>query len=184
MKVRIEIGDITETEADCIVNAANPALARGAGVCGAIFAAAGEELDEYIRQNEWHGCPTGGAVITPAFGDLLDRGITKIIHTVGPDMRIVEELALGADLLMMAYASCIEKAIENEVKTIAFPAISTGIYGFDPQLAAQVAVSSAMACNDIEDAPSIVFVCFDQATADFYTKLMTIAQNFMEAQSE
>ncbi len=173
MEIQVTRGDITQADVEAIVNAANPGLHRGAGVCGAIFMAAGNDLDAYINENEWHGCPTGGAVITPSF-NLEPSGIKHIIHTVGPDMRVVDNLNLGAELLLMAYRESIALAIENGITSIAFPAISTGVYGFPPEIAAKIAMASAVPLHDIESPlEKVVFVAFDEKTEELLDGALT-----------
>jgi O-acetyl-ADP-ribose deacetylase (regulator of RNase III) len=152
-------GDITAEATDAIANAANPQLARGAGVCGAIFAAAGPGLAEACAA--LGGCATGEAVATPGF-ELPARWI---IHAVGPVWQ-------GGDrgepeLLASAYRRSLEVADGLGAASIAFPAISTGIYGYPLELATGVAVR---ACRDApaEHVELVRFVCFDGATLDAY----------------
>lgn len=169
MRIEIQQGDITQSNADCIVNAANPGLHAGAGVCGAIFAKAGLGLAEWIETHEWHGCHTGSAVITPAFGELYDNGITSIIHAVGPDMRVFTDLEFASELLFRTYQSIFELAEagladEHKIKHIAIPAISTGVYGFPIDKAAEIAVSSA-AASSLHFDFDISLVAFDEETA-------------------
>lgn len=159
---RIEVvqGDITRVPADVIVNAANSALAMGGGVCGAIFRAAGvAELNAACRAIG--ECATGHAVITPAFG----IGTAKfIVHAVGPVYSAYAPKE-AAELLRGAYASALEVAAENGCRSIAFPAISTGIYGYPLQEACSEAVS---VCG-VEGARlglAIKLVAFDDTTAN------------------
>jgi O-acetyl-ADP-ribose deacetylase len=133
-------GDITREAVDAIVNAANSGLARGGGVCGAIFSAAGPELDGACA--ELGGCPTGDAKATPGFR-LPARWI---IHAVGPVWH-------GGDsgepeLLASAYRRSLAVADEIGARSVAFPAISTGIYGFPIELAAPIALEHAHAAAD------------------------------------
>ncbi len=153
-------GDITRVPADAIVNAANSALAMGGGVCGAIFRAAGiAELTAACRAIG--GCATGNAVITPAFG----IGTAKfIVHAVGPVYaEYVPERA--AELLRGAYASALEVAAENGCSSIAFPAISTGIYGYPLREACAEAVS-VCAADGARLGLAIKLVAFDDTTAN------------------
>ena len=131
VRIQTTIGDLTEERTDAIVNAANSALERGGGVCGAIFAKAGPELDAYCAT--LGGCPTGAARLTPAFGIPI-RGI---IHAVGP--RYGTESGREAELLSSAWRSSLELADEAGFASVAFPSISTGIYGYPVEQAAQVA---------------------------------------------
>jgi O-acetyl-ADP-ribose deacetylase (regulator of RNase III) len=134
--IETTIGDLTEEEIDAIVNAANSALARGGGVCGAIFAKAGPELDRYCAS--LGGCPTGEARLTPAFG-LPQRGI---IHAVGPRWR---GGGCGeADLLASAWRSSLELADASGFRSVAFPSISTGIYGYPLDRAATVVAQALL----------------------------------------
>ena len=151
-------GDITREGVDAIVNAANSGLARGGGVCGAIFSAAGPELDGACA--ELGGCPTGDARATPGFR-LPARWI---IHAVGPVWH-------GGDsgepeLLASAYRRSLAVADEIGARTVAFPAISTGIYGYPLDAATEVAVRT---CRDAETSVDLIrFVAFDGRTLAAY----------------
>lgn len=126
--------DITTLDVDAIVNAANEHLAPGGGVCGAIHRAAGPDLAQACARIGF--CPTGSARITPGFG-LQAR---FVIHAVGPVWRGGSG---GEDALLAgAYRSSLDLAAQNDLETIAFPAISTGIFGFPPDRAADIAVST------------------------------------------
>jgi O-acetyl-ADP-ribose deacetylase (regulator of RNase III) len=163
MSCRIQVvqGDITRQEVDAIVNAANSSLLGGGGVDGAIHRAAGPRLVAECRL--LGGCKTGEAKATKG-----DRLPTKyVIHTVGPVWR-------GGDsdedrLLASCYRKSLEVANGLKVKSIAFPAISTGIYGFPKQRAARIAVNEVQKYSgDIE---VVFFVCFYSETADIYREL-------------
>lgn len=163
---RIEIfkGDITKLKVDAIVNAANSSLLGGGGVDGAIHRAAGPGLLEYCRK--LNGCPTGEAKITPGF----NLQAKYVIHTVGP----VWHGGSGNEekLLANCYRNSLKLAEENGVKTIAFPAISTGIYGFPSDKAAQIALANTkefLGKNNSID--KVTFVCFDEATYNIYEQL-------------
>ncbi|MEI7555368.1 macro domain-containing protein [Candidatus Chlorohelix sp.] len=130
-KLKIQHGDIVQAGTDAIVNAANSSLAGGGGVDGAIHDAAGRELYELTRP--FGGCPTGSAVITTA--GLIPLPTRYIIHAVGP---IYDEYS-GAEserLLASAYLKSLELAEKKQLKSVAFPSISTGIYGYPIQRAA------------------------------------------------
>ncbi len=152
------LGDITRESVDAIVNAANPALGRGGGVCGAIFAAAGPGLDEACAA--LGGCGTGDAKATPGFA-LPARWI---IHTVGPVWQGGDQGE--PDQLAAAYRRCLEVADELGARSIALPAISTGIYGYPLEGATDIAVAT------MSRTPSAVeqvrFVCFDDRTLAAY----------------
>ena len=136
--IKVKKTDITELDADVIVNAANERLSHGGGVCGAIFAKAGpDELAEAC--SEIGGCETGNAVITPGF----DLSAKYIIHAVGP---IWNGGGSGEpELLYNAYRQSLILAMENECHSIGFPVISSGIYGYPKEEAWEVAVK---ACSD------------------------------------
>lgn len=157
--IEVVQGDITRISADAIVNAANSALAMGGGVCGAIFRAAGmAELTAACRAIG--GCATGSAVITPAFG------ITNaqfIVHAVGPIYADYDPKKT-AELLRGAYAASLKIAAENGCRSIAFPAISTGIYGYPLEEACREAVS-VCAAEGARLGIDVKLVAFDEATA-------------------
>lgn len=153
-------GDITKIEADAIVNAANSDLAMGGGVCGAIFRAAGaKELSEACRAIG--KCPTGSATTTPAFGIKTAK---FIIHAVGPVYgRYAPEQA--RELLRSAYRAAIRLAKTNGCKSIAFPAISTGIYGYPLDEACKQAVD-VCAAEAAAGQIHIKLVAFEAKTAE------------------
>ena len=155
--------DITTLPVDAIVNAANSALAGGGGVDGAIHAAAGPELAEELRR--YSGCATGSAVITKGYR-LPAR---FVIHAVGPIWRGGEYLE--AELLASAYETSFRLAREEgSIRTIAFPAISTGIYGFPKASAAEIALSAMLAHEDELDA--ITACLFDERSTDLYRETL------------
>ena len=156
--VEVVQGDITRIEADAIVNAANAELAMGGGVCGAIFRAAG--VAELTSACDAIGhCPTGSAVITPALGI---RTAKFIIHAVGPVYsRYAPDEA--RTLLRSAYENAIQLAAANDCRSIAFPAISTGIYGYPLDEASREAVDVCLSETAVTDI-RIKLVGFDDAT--------------------
>ena len=164
-------GDITKTQVDAIVNAANSELIGGGGVDGAIRRAGGDEIEQAcaeIRKREG-GCPTGKAVITPG-GNLYAR---YVIHTVGP---VWEGGDAGeAVLLASCYQESLQLAVENEIQSIAFPSISTGIYGYPTEKAAVVALSAVKEfVNQNPSAPAAIqFVLFDAATYTCYADALS-----------
>ena len=146
-------GDITKLEVDAIVNAANSALAPGAGVDGAIRRAAGPEINRATAAIG--GCPTGEARVTEGFG----LPAKWVIHTVGPIWSGGD--AGEADLLALCYRSSLVLAVDHGARRIAFPAISTGIYGFPPERAAAIAVGEAQAFLDAsEQLDEVILVAF------------------------
>ena len=158
--IQIIEGDITRVKADAIVNAANEGLSAGGGVCGAIFRAAGmEKLTDACHAIG--GCPTGSAVLTPAFEIPTAR---YIIHAVGPiySSHTADE---ARRLLRAAYASAIQLACENSCKSVALPAISTGIYGYPLEEACKEAVD--VCWGEVRrTGVHIKLVAFDSKTAN------------------
>lgn len=167
-RVRIVVGDITTLAVDAIVNAANTSLLGGGGVDGAIHRAAGPALLDACRA--LGGCGVGDAKITPGF-DLPAR---FVIHTVGP---IWQGGGQGeAGLLAYCYRRSLEVALENGVATVAFPAISTGVYRYPGDLAAGVAIGAV--AEGLGAAPSfeaITLCCFDELTAERHREAMARA---------
>ena len=157
--IRILHADITTLDVDAIVNAANSALAGGGGVDGAIHAAAGPEMMVELRR--YSGCPTGGAVITKGYR-LPAR---FVIHAVGPVWDGGDHHE--AELLRGAYESAFKLAgAEGSIRTIAFPAISTGVYGFPKAPAAEIAVGAMLAHE--QQFEEITACLFDAQTTDLY----------------
>jgi O-acetyl-ADP-ribose deacetylase len=158
MSVTFVVGDLTAQEVDAIVNAANEELAPGGGVAGAILRAGGQEIyDEAARLG---GCATGDAKATGA-GRLPAR---HVIHAVGPRWRGGD--ADEEDLLASAYRRSLEVAGELGCRTVAFPALSTGIYSYPVELAAPVAVGAVRELGDRFD--EVRFVFLDDATRETF----------------
>jgi O-acetyl-ADP-ribose deacetylase (regulator of RNase III) len=161
MKVSAGIADITTLPVDAIVNAANESLAPGSGVCGAIHRAAGPELARACAA--LGSCPTGEARLTPGFR-LPAR---FVIHAVGPVWR--GGAAGEAELLASAYTSAIRIAGENGLHRIAFPAISTGIYGYPLHDATDIAVRTVrQVANDAPSIQDVIFACFSSEVLQAY----------------
>lgn len=159
--IRVVQGDIAQLEVDAIVNAANHSLLGGGGVDGAIHRAAGSELKHYCRR--LGGCETGDAKITPGF----NLNAKWVIHAVGPVWRGGEHNE--AALLRSCYRRSLELARENRVRTIAFPAISTGVYGYPKEEAAHIAYEVMAAFEG--DFDTITACCFSDDDTAFYHRI-------------
>jgi len=159
--ITIRFGDITREDSDAIVNAANSGLRGGGGVDGAIHRAAGPTLMEECRQIG--GCPTGQAVITNP-GRLKAK---KIIHAVGPVWRGGNKGE--ADLLKSAYENSLALAKKSGLRTIAFPAISTGVYGYPIEEAAGIALAAGRKYE--RDFDEIRYLCFSERDLQVYKRL-------------
>ena len=167
--IKLIQGDITKVEVDAIVNAANSSLLGGGGVDGAVHRAGGKEiLDECIKiRNRQGGCETGQAVITTA-GKLPAK---FVVHTVGPVWNggMKNEVQLLAD----CYTNSLKIALENNVRTLAFPNISTGIYGYPKESAGEIAVKTvAEFLEKNDEILQVIFVCFDDDNYRIYEKLL------------
>lgn len=159
-RLKVLVGDITRLGVDAVVNAANETLLGGGGVDGAIHRAAGPEL--LARCRTLGGCPTGEARLTPGFR-LPAR---HVIHTVGP---VWHGGRKGEpELLAACYRSCFALARENDLHSLAFPAISCGVYGYPRQAAAGVAIRESRAALAADPALTVTLVAFDEAMAVIY----------------
>ena len=165
MKIELLKGDITKVEVDAIVNAANTSLLGGGGVDGAIHRAGGPQILEECQaiRNKQGGCKTGEAVITSG-GKLSAK---NVIHTVGPVWN--GESEKKEKLLENCYKNSIKLALENGVKSIAFPCISTGIYKFPKGLAAKIAIETVQSNQGLE---KVIFVCYGEDNYKIYEELL------------
>lgn len=156
-------GDITKQTTDAIVNAANNSLLGGGGVDGAIHDAAGSEL--LMECKALYGCNTGEAKITKGY----NLSAKFVIHTVGPIWRggVQDE----EQLLKNCYLSSLKIALNNNIKSISFPSISTGIYGFPVEKAAVIAISTVMDfLQDKQEIEEVNFVCYSEKDFSIYQK--------------
>jgi O-acetyl-ADP-ribose deacetylase len=163
-RMRVVDGDITALAVDAIVNAANQELRRGGGVCGAIHRAAGPELEaECLRLG---GCAVGDAKLTAGYR-LPAR---HVIHTVGP---VWQGGGQGEDrLLASCYRRSLEVAAENGLRTVAFPAISTGIFGFPPERAAPIAVGAVAEVLAARRELEVTFCCFGPGSTALHERAL------------
>ena len=162
-RIRTVQGDITKLNVDAIVNAAQNSLVRGGGVDGAIHRAAGPQLQEECLT--LGGCETGDAKATKGY----DLPAKYVIHTVGPVWRPRHLDGTEDNLLASCYRRSLEVARGLGISSIAFPAISTGIYGFPPERAATIAIREV---HEHAHCVEVVFVCFDSETHALYNSLL------------
>ncbi len=166
-RIELVLGDITVQQVDAIVNAANSQLAGGGGVDGAIHNAAGLEIMQELQQRYPEGCPTGSAVETSG-GNLATR---HVFHAVGPIWQGGGQKE--SELLESAYQSCLSLAEKYKCRTLAFPSISTGVYHYPVDLAAEVALRTVAVKLESSDQLDLVrFVLFDQGTFGGYARVL------------
>jgi O-acetyl-ADP-ribose deacetylase (regulator of RNase III) len=166
MQIKLLKGDITKLEVDAIVNAANSSLLGGGGVDGAIHRAGGKAiLDECIQiRNRQGGCDVGEAVITTA-GALPAK---FVIHTVGPRWNEGEN---QSQKLKNCYLNSLQLAEENNLRSIAFPNISTGVYRYPKAAAAAIAIDAVRNAS-LETVETIYFICFDEENYGLYDEIL------------
>jgi O-acetyl-ADP-ribose deacetylase (regulator of RNase III) len=166
VRIEVLVGDITTVDVDAIVNAANSSLLGGGGVDGAIHRAAGPELVAECRQ--LRGCPTGSAKITGGYR-LPAR---HVIHAVGPVWR--GGAAGEPELLSSCYRTALSIAADHGLASLAFPAISTGIYAYPAELAAGIAVGTVVSqvSGDPRSLRRVVFCCFSDAAAQHHMDVL------------
>lgn len=165
-KIELFTGDITTLKVDAIVNAANTSLLGGGGVDGAIHRAAGKELTDECRK--LNGCKTGDAKITKGY----KLPAKFVIHTVGPVWHGGD--SGEAEKLASCYKRSLEIALENKLKAIAFPNISTGVYGYPKQEAAEIAVNTVeQFLAENQSKLKIIFCVFDSENFEIYRKIVT-----------
>lgn len=164
-RIKLSRGDITKLKVDVIVNAANSKLAGGGGVDGAIHKAAGPQLLEECKM--LNGCETGSAKLTKGY----NLPAKYVIHAVGPVWRGGENNE--AELLKSCYTTSLNKAVQYGCESIAFPNISTGIYGFPKEEAATIAIETVVNfIKENERLKEIYFVCFDEENYSIYNKIL------------
>lgn len=170
-QLEVVLGDITKLQVDAIVNAANTQLKGGGGVDGAIHRAAGK-AELLAATKPLGGCETGDAKATPGFR----LPAQWIFHAVGPVWSVRRggtAAERNADAkLASCYRRCMELAREHGCRSIAFPAISTGVYRFPPERAAAIAVQTVREGLDASGVDRVIFCCFNEATESIYRSLL------------
>ena len=169
-KIKIQQGDITQLDVDAIVNAANTKLLGGGGVDGAIHRAAGPQLLEECRTIG--GCPTGEARITKGY-NLRAR---NVIHTVGP---VYSGKPRDSQLLTGCYLNSLKLAVDHQLTTIAFPAISCGVYGYPIEDACKIAVDTS--CDFLKHHPSLQKIIFIQFSPQDFAVYETYVQTLLSS---
>ena len=168
--LELKQGDITKEDTDAIANAANSSLAGGGGVDGAIHRAGGPAIMKELNE-KYQGCQTGSAVLTGG-GKLKAR---YVLHAVGPRYRGHPE---DAKLLASAYETCLNLCAQHGLRSIAFPSISTGIYGYPLDEAAPIALGTVMAHMKTNALPELArFVLFNDATLAAYHRVLQAQQS-------
>ena len=164
-KIILYKGDITKLNVDAIVNAANTSLLGGGGVDGAIHRAAGKEL--LAECKSLNGCKTGDAKITKGY----KLPAKFVIHTVGPVWSLTNKKA--NDLLKNAYKNSLDIALQNGIKSIAFPNISTGVYHFPKEKAAEIAIKTITEFLNINsEIEEVIFAIFDDENFSIYKRIL------------
>lgn len=194
-RITVWVGDLTDPPADlgvdAIVNAANPQLAGGGGVDGAIHRAAGaDELQAYTRAHYPDGCATGLCVATPAFG-LEAKGIRRILHAVGPVWDPTcefEDAKLGDtrsdNLLASCYTRCLDACATEDLRCLAFPGISTGVFGFPKPRAARIAFAHVHGHLMRHNTPErVVLCCFNEQDAEVMREAVETRDRWMYART-
>lgn len=177
MGIYLKKGDITELDVNCIVNSANERLQHGSGVCGAIYKAAGSELG--IECRKVGHCGIGEARITKGY----NLNARHIIHTVGPIW------VGGKDYEDQYLFNCYKKSLllstHHQIKSIAFPNISTGVYGYPKDLAAKIAIAAVeshqKSPRKLED---VIFCCFEKENYEIYGELLESTNTWLEIEKE
>ena len=159
MQIEVVTGDIVRAQVEVLVTAANAALRGGGGVDGAIHRAAGPELLQALRALA--SCPVGGAVVTPAFR--IASPVRFVVHAVGPRYGVDEP---AADLLAGAYAQSLARCDEVGATSVAFPALSTGVYGYPPSEASRISVAALRTTHT--QVERCVLVAYDSETHEFW----------------
>ena len=164
MEIEVVRGDIVAADVDVIVTAANSALVGGGGVDGAVHRAAGPELLAALRPLS--PCPPGGAVVTPSYG--LGPRVTHVVHAVGPRYGFDEP---AAELLASAYVASLERCDEVVARSVAFPSLSTGAYGYPLHEACGISVAALRGAQT--QVQRCLLVAFDDRTASTWTSALS-----------